>query len=485
MKTYFSIQPMSFGTLARMCQGELYQGALGEVSVRGICTDSREAGPETAFAAMRGARADGHDYIAQALQNGCRCVICEHRNEALEGSNATAIVVKDTELALSRLAYAYRRQNLSRVRTVAVTGSVGKTTAKDMIHAAFSEKYKTFKTPGNHNSLIGMPLSVLETPQDSEWTVLEMGMSGFGEIERLSILAEPDIAIITNIGSSHLEMLGSRENICRAKLEILCGLREGGYLILNGDEPLLRNVKGKSYHTVYVSLECEKADLFAKNIRVESDCTRFDAVCFGREMRDLCIRVLGRHTVYAALYTLAAGLLVGLSEEELRQGLLHFSPDGMRQRVCELRGITVIEDCYNASPESMIAAIDVLDAYSRQNGRRSVAVLGDMLELGQESPALHRSVGVHLAQRGIDRLFTLGVGGDQIAIGARQTGMPVPRIQRKRDVKDLSGMAELLARELKDGDVVLFKASRGVHAEEIISQLREILEKPNGEEAAG
>ena len=229
-----------------MCRGELYQGALGEVSVRGICTDSREAGPEIAFAAMRGEHADGHDYIAQALQNGCRCVICEHRNEALEASNATAIVVNDTELALSRLAYAYRQQNLSRVRTVAVTGSVGKTTAKDMMHAAFSEKYKTFKTPGNHNSLIGMPLAVLATPQDSEWTVLEMGMSGFGEIERLSILAEPDIAVITNIGSSHLEMLGSRENICRAKLEVLCGLREGGYLILNGDEPLLR----KSYQGV-------------------------------------------------------------------------------------------------------------------------------------------------------------------------------------------------------------------------------------------
>lgn len=484
MKTYFSIQPMSFGTLARMCRGELYQGALGEVSVRGICTDSREAGPELAFAALRGEHADGHDYIAKAIENGCRCVICEHRNEALEASNATAIVVNDTELALSRLAYAYRRQNLGRVRTVAVTGSVGKTTVKDMIHAAFSEKHKTHKTPGNHNSLIGMPLSVLETPADSDWTVLEMGMSGFGEIERLSILAEPDIAVITNIGSSHLEMLGTRENICRAKLEILCGLREGGYLILNGDEPLLKNIKGKSYRTLYVSLECEKADFFAKNIRVESDCTRFDAVCKGVEMKDLCIRVLGRHSVYAALYTLAAGMLTGLSQEELRRGLLRFSPEGMRQRVYDLGQITVIEDCYNASPESMIAAIDVLDAYSRQNHRRSVAVLGDMLELGQESPALHRSVGVHLAKRSIDRLFTLGVGGDQIAIGARQTGMLANRISRRSDVKDLAGMAELLLEELHPGDVVLFKASRGVCAEKIISLLAERMEQ-SGEEIAG
>lgn len=476
MKIHFSIQPMSFGTLARMCQGELYQGSLGEVAVTGICTDSREAGPLVAFAALRGERVDGHDYIAQALENGCRCIICEHRNELLAASDATAIVVKDTELALSKLAYAYRVQNLSRVHTVAVTGSVGKTTTKDMIHAAFSVAKRTYKTPGNHNSLIGMPLSVLETPADSEWTVLEMGMSGFGEIERLSILAEPDIAVITTIGTSHLEMLGSRENICRAKLEILCGLREGGYLILNGDEPLLQNIGGKSYHTVYVSLSNEKADFFAKNIRVEQDCTRFDAVCRGRKMKDLCIRVLGKHHVYAALYTIAASTLIGMSEEEIREGLLRFAPEGMRQRVCSFGGITVIEDCYNASPESMIAAIDVLDAYSRQSGRRSVAVLGDMLELGHESPALHRSVGVHLVERGIDLLFTVGKGGNQIAIGARQKGMSSAAIHRNPDVKDLDKTADSLLQNLRRGDIVLFKASRAVGAEKIIELLRERME---------
>ncbi|MBQ5833867.1 MAG: UDP-N-acetylmuramoyl-tripeptide--D-alanyl-D-alanine ligase [Clostridia bacterium] len=473
MKTLFSIQPMSFGTLARMCQGELYQGSLGEVSVMGICTDSREAGPQVAFAALRGERVDGHNYIAQALENGCRCIICEHRNEQIAASQATAIVVKDTELALSKLAYAYRLQNLRRVRTVAVTGSVGKTTTKDMIHAAFSVAKRTYKTPGNHNSLIGMPLSVLETPVDSEWTVLEMGMSGFGEIERLSILAEPDIAVITNIGSSHLEMLGSRENICRAKLEILCGLREGGYLILNGDEPLLRKIGGKSYHTVYVSLADEKADFFANNIRVEQDCTRFDAVCQGRKMRDLCIRVLGRHHVYAALYTLAAATIIGMSEAQIREGLLRFAPEGMRQRVCQMSGITVIEDCYNASPESMIAAIDVLDAYSRQSERRSVAVLGDMLELGQESPALHRSVGAHLAARGIDLLFTVGSNANQIAIGARQKGMSSSHMHRNMDVQDLEKTADLLVQNLRRGDIVLFKASRSVGAERIVELLRE------------
>ena len=473
MKTQFSINQISFGTLARMCGGELYQGALGEVAVRYICTDSREADAETAFVALRGERVDGHDYISAALQNGCRCVICEHRSEALERSDATAIVVSDTELALSKLANNYK--NYLHCKTVAVTGSVGKTTTKDLIASVLSTRYKTAKTAGNHNSVIGMPLSMLELPTDSEWSVLEMGMSGFGEIERLSIAAEPDIAVITNIGSSHMELLGSRENICRAKLEILSGLRQGGTLVLSADEPLLANVHGKSYRTVYVSLFCENVDFFAKNIRVETDRTVFDAVCMGTLYRDLCIRILGKHNVYAALYALAVASMAGLSEDEIRSGLFAYTPDGMRQHIYPMGKITVIEDCYNASPESMIAAVDVLEEYSRRTGRRSVAVLGDMLELGTDSPALHRSVGAYLAEKRINRLFTVGLGGNQIAVGARQHGMSKQSISQNPNARRLSDTARELAEQLQDGDVVLFKASRSVGAEKIISELKDLI----------
>ncbi len=471
MKTPFSINKISFGTLARMCGGELYQGALGEVSVRYICTDSREADAETAFVALRGERVDGHDYIEYAIQNGCRCVICEHRNESLAASDATAIVVNDTGLALSRLANNYR--TYLHCKTVAITGSVGKTTTKDLVASVLSVAKRVAKTAGNHNSIVGMPLSMVSVPTDSEWAVLEMGMSGFGEIERLSIVAEPDIAIITNIGSSHLEMMGSRENICRAKLEILSGLKENGTLILSADEPLLTGIKGKSYHTQYVSILSEKADFYAKNIRVETSRTVFDIVHDGHTVKDLSIGILGRHNVYAALYAFAVATLAGIGEEEIRQGLSAYAPNGMRQHIYRMGRITVIEDCYNASPESMICALDVLEEYCRGTGQRSVAVLGDMLELGNESPALHRTVGAYLAKKGIDRLFTVGRGAHQIAVGARQCGMPGEHIRQNAYIDRPEDTAYALNEELREGDVVLFKASRSVGAEKIISCLRE------------
>lgn len=471
MKIRFSVNQISFGTLARLCGGELHQGALGEVAVRYICTDSREADRETAFVAMRGERADGHDFIAVALSRGCRCVICEHRTEELERSDATAIVVGNSELALSLLANNYR--NYLHCKTVAVTGSVGKTTTKDLVASVLSVGTHAAKTQGNHNSLVGMPLSMVSIPTDSDWAVLEMGMSGFGEIERLSICAEPDIAIITNVGSSHMEMLGSRENICRAKLEILSGLKSGGVLILPLDEPLLQNVCGKSYRTVYVSLFCEKADFLAQNIRVENDRTVFDIVYADGVAKELAIRILGKHNVYAALYAFAVGKLAGLCDEQIREGLLRYSPDGMRQHIYEMGKITVIEDCYNASPESMIAAVDVLTEYCRRTGRRSVAVLGDMLELGADSPALHRSVGVYLAEKKIDRLFTVGKRADQIAVGARQRGMSKQSITSNAQTDCLSRTAEGLSETLQAGDVVLFKASRSVGAEAIIGELRD------------
>ncbi|MBR2020576.1 MAG: UDP-N-acetylmuramoyl-tripeptide--D-alanyl-D-alanine ligase [Clostridia bacterium] len=470
MKIAFSIHQISFGTLARLCGGELFQGALGEVAVRYICTDSREADAETAFVALRGERVDGHNYIGVALKNGCRCVICERRNEELDASDATAIVVGDTELALSKLANSYRQY--LRCKTVAVTGSVGKTTTKDLITSVLSVGSKTAQTAGNHNSVVGMPLSMMTLPTDSEWAVLEMGMNHFGEIERLSIAAEPDIAIITNIGSSHLEMLGSRENICRAKLEILSGLKENGTLILSGDEPLLRGIRGKSYHTVYVSVLSEKADFSAKNIRVETDRTVFDLVHNGKTVTDLSIRLLGKHNVYAALYAYAVATMAGMSEEQIREGLMNYYPNGMRQHIYQLGKITVIEDCYNASPESMICAVDVLEQYSRSRKKRSVAVLGDMLELGSDSPALHRSVGAYLARKKIDRLYTVGRGGEQIAVGARQNGMPNTCILQNPNAKNLAITADALAEALEDGDVVLVKASRSVGAEQILAYLK-------------
>lgn len=473
MKTNFSIDHLTPAVIAEMCGGDLREGAGEQLSLTSICTDSREADANTLFVALRGERVDGHDYIPAVLGAGCRCILCERSCEEIQNASAYAIVVKDTEMALARLANAYRAY--LRCHAVAVTGSVGKTTTKEMLAAVLARRYPTFRTPGNHNSLVGMPLSMLSIPTDAEYAVLEMGMSSFGEIERLSFAAEPEVAIVTNIGTSHMESLGSRQNICRAKLEILCGLREGGLLLLNGDEPLLRRIKGKSYRTQYVSLKREDSDFFAQNIRVKPDRTLFDCVWRGNVCRDLCIRVMGRHNVYAALYAFAVGIHAGMTVEEIREGLFEFAPEGMRQFVFEHRGVTVIEDCYNASPESMEAAIAVLAEYASQTGKRSFAVLGDMLELGNDSPMLHRAVGARVAAEGIDYLFTVGSSAEQIAIGARQRRMPSERIVRNSSENACEMTAAALLSELRAGDVLLVKASRAMRLERIVELLKENL----------
>ncbi|MBQ9760020.1 MAG: UDP-N-acetylmuramoyl-tripeptide--D-alanyl-D-alanine ligase [Clostridia bacterium] len=471
MKTMFSFGSISPKQLAEMCDTTTIYGNTASVSVCGICTDSREADADTVFCALRGERVDGHDYIETACERGCRVILCEEYREPIAAAGAVAIVVKDCENALAKLAFQY--METLQAKSIAVTGSVGKTTTKDMIASVLSVRYEAFKTKGNFNSVIGMPLSMLEIPKACEYSVLEMGMSGFGEIERLSLIAQPDIAVITTIGTSHMEMLGSRENICRAKLEVLCGLKQDGILLLNGDEPLLANVNGKSYKTLYISTERENAHFFAKNIRVEADCTRFDIAYNGCLTEDLCVRVVGRHNVYSALFAFAVGVLSGMTAEEIREGLLRFAPENLRQNIVSFAGMTFMEDCYNASPESMQAAIDVLDAYHKLKGGRTVAVLGDMLELGEESSALHRQVGAHLAKKSVDRLITLGKGGSFIAVGAMQCGMKADRIDNFPYYEDvIEEIGAHLVSTLQKGDAVLFKASRAVGIERLIDYLQ-------------
>lgn len=452
---------------ALLCGGTLESTGRAGV-IRGICTDSREADAETAFVALRGERVDGHDYIGAALERGCKLTICERSNETIQRANASAILVGDSERALSHMARGYKR-NL-RCKTVAITGSIGKTTTKEMVAAVLSQKKRVYRTEGNHNSVIGMPLSVMQIAKDCEYAVLEMGMSGFGEIARMSMAAEPDIAIVTNIGTSHMELLGSRENICRAKLEILGGLKRGGALLLNGDEPLLRGVTGRDFNTYYVSLERTDADFYARNIRMENGCTYFDAVWSGGICRDLCMCVLGRHNVYAGLYSFAVGILSGMSAEEIRLGLLSYATVGMRQNRYRFKDITLIEDCYNAAPESMKAAIDVL---SETSFGRSIAVLGDMLELGTDSGAMHRSVGEHLAAQFVDVLFALGMGGAEIAHGAILKGMDPLSVYCNEDRDDVARIGDALISALRPNDTVLFKASRSVRLERLIGYLKE------------
>lgn len=463
----FGVGAPEISKLAEILDGELIGN--GAVRVRGICTDSREVERGILFVALPGERTDGHNFIPVAVEHGGEGFIVSRREAVPEG--VSAVLTPNTEAALMRLAEYFR--NDRSYRCVGVTGSVGKTTTKELIASVLSQSLRVYKTRGNFNSTIGMPLSVMETPGDAEVAVLEMAMSGLGEIHSMSLCARPEVAVITTIGSSHMEALGSQQNIKRAKLEIMDGLCDGGTLILNGDDPLLRNVSFERGKTLRIGIDDCDLDYRAEQLRFEGGFSIFDVRTPGGVLTDMKLPAIGRHNVYAALFAVAVGEIFGVSAEDIRAGLHSYAGMQLRQNVYPLGDITVIEDCYNASPESMRAALEVLSMLRRPEGR-TVAVLGDMRELGDHSKELHCGVGAEVARHGVDMLFTLGASARYIAAGALESGMDESRVFVNLDVETYAATAWELCRELREGDVVLFKASRAVRAERIIQCLREI-----------
>lgn len=475
MRIDIGCQRLAMAEVARICGGSFC--TFGSVQTKAyfnsICTDSREACEGSLFVAISGERVDGHDFIASALSGGADCILCEHIPEGLTDSKYSfcAVLVDDSIRALGLLAKAYDR--MGEHRKVAITGSVGKTTTKEFVAATLAEGFRVHKTEGNFNSNIGMPLSMLSKREESEISVLEMGMSNFGEIEYLSRIAEPDIAIVTNIGSSHMENLGSREGICRAKMEIVKGLKSGGTLLLNGDEPLLREYSLDGITPIFVGIDTE-CDVRAVNIRSMIYHTVFDIEYAGGVVKNVTIPAMGNHNVYAALYAFAVGVCVGMDTEQILSGLTNYRPVGMRQNIYNIGDVTVIEDCYNASPESMHAAIGVLrDLYRGRGIGRMTALLGDMYELGNSSESFHEQVGREFADNGGDLLFTFGSSADGIANGAVFGGMHNEKIFRNNDIKNPALSGEMLLHSLKAGDVLLVKASRGAALERVLTYLKQ------------
>ena len=437
------------------------------ITAYGISIDSRTAKKGDVFLALRGENFDGHKFIAAAEKAGCVLAVVEY---VPEGCTIPCIIVDNTRDALGYIARDYKR--LFRTISVAVTGSVGKTTTKQFIYAVLDTKYKTNVTKGNFNNEIGLPLTLFGLNASHEAQLLEMGMNHKGEIAYLSRLAEPNIAVITNIGSAHLENLGSREGIRDAKMEIIEGMSRGGTLILNADEPLLADVKAEGLCKIYIGIENENAIYHAKNIRIFADHMLFDIrLPNGKLMADVRINVIGKHNIYNALAASVCGLLLGISEEKIRKGLLNFTPADMRQSISEKDGITIIEDCYNASPESMRAGLDVLCHTAKTKNLRPVAVLGDMRELGEASADAHFGVGQRVATAGLAHLITFGKDAAMIAEGAKSDGMPPERITVIKDTDDAERAAETVKNIIKTGDAVLFKASRAVAIERIIRLL--------------
>ncbi|MBO5648535.1 MAG: UDP-N-acetylmuramoyl-tripeptide--D-alanyl-D-alanine ligase [Clostridia bacterium] len=449
---------------------------------RGLVTDSRIAVPGNIFLALRGEHADGHNFIGSAVRNGADCIIAERvAEEAMRAipEGCAVILVPNTLYALGALGRYHMKRTDPKI--IAVTGSVGKTTTKQMIHAVLSAAIPTMRTEGNYNNEIGLPLTLMQIKPTDRIAVLEAGMSYAGELARLSHICTPDTVVITNIGTSHIENLGSREGIRDAKLEMLDGMKPGGTVILNGDEPLLTEKKdeiaARGLFPTFIAKENPHADYLAENIRMTAhDCT-FDMkrTRDGACVRDLHIPVTGAHNVSNAMAAYLCGAAFGMTEQDIRRGLDSFENTGMRQRILEHNGITIIEDCYNASQESMEAALRVLHTLSAEPTRsgRSIAVLGDMKELGAYAPRLHRQVGRFLAELGITYLVTVGPEAAEIAAGAVIGGMPKACITVCTEASDadIPTIASTLSALLHTGDTVLFKASRAMALERIVDAL--------------
>ena len=444
---------MSYMTLkeaALACHGTI-AAEYENLTFFGASADSRTIGAGQLFVALEGAR-DGHDFAPMAMARGAAAVL---GRRALDG--IPVLICADPLKALGDIARAWRQRLDTRV--VGITGSVGKTTTKEMTAAVLAAAFSVHKTAANFNNHIGLPMTVLSIPEDCQMAVTEMGMNHFGEISYLAGIAQPDIAVITNIGTMHIEYLGSREGILKAKLEILEGLRPGGSVILNGDEPLLRNAKIEQTPIFFgIDTNC---DLRASELESSAGSTAFRVTGLGADFR-VTLPVEGRHHVYDALAATAVGLCAGVAPWQITEALASFANTGDRQRSFAQNGFSIIADCYNAGPESTAAALSVLAG--RKTGGRRIAVLGDMLELGQTAEQAHFHTG-ELAAKAADLLFAYGECSRFTVDGARAAGMDAASA---RHFTEHAAMADALKEIARPGDVLLFKGSHGMHMERVL-----------------
>lgn len=452
--------PMPLSELAAMI-GARSEADSG-IMITGIATDSREIKKGDLFLALSGQRSNGADYLSEAFANGASLALSESLH-----SDSRILTVPDVPLALGRLAsgHASRIPHI----TVAVTGSVGKTTVRTYLNAVLKKAYTVTAAQENHNTDIGMPLTVLTMPRDSDCLLLEMGMRARGEIAYLSSIAHPDIAIITCIGTSHLETLGTKEEILQAKLEITAGMPQNGILLYSADDPMLGVCRTLGMRTYGISKHTDGGDYTLEDIRETAGETVCTLHCPEQRIRDIRLQGNGDAALYAAAFSGAACDLLGLSANDIRSALSLAGMPRLRQTVIRKGGIVFIADCYNASPESMLCAFSLLKSY-RTERRRRFALLGDMRELGSEAPALHRYVGQKLASFCPDGLITYGELAREIAVGARLAGMRSDQTVGFAEGEEKELVRHLLS-ILEPGDLLLVKASRAMHAELILNDL--------------
>lgn len=490
------MKPIQIKEIVKAVGGELIWGdAKGYVS--SVSTNSKEIEKGALFVPIIGERVDAHRFIEGAFEEGAAATFTsKHQKGDITEGDGAYIRVEDTQAALQAFAAYYR--SLFNIPVVGITGSVGKTTTKEMVAAALATKYNVLKTAGNMNSQIGLPLMMFQITEDTEIAVIEMGMSEEGEMKRLSCVARPETAVMTNIGVSHIGQLGSKENIRREKLNLINHMPEGGHLYLNEEDVLLSEIGRNEEISVtddtkkalqrincqYYGMTApeaivdvangkisENAVAYAKDIRTEGEETVF-TFCFKNLQEEVRLSVLGIHNVGNAMAALMVALQYGIDVSTAKEGLYAYRPIAMRGQMEIHNGYRMIDDTYNASPDSIKSGINVL--LELADCKRHIAVLADVLELGEVSKACHYEAGEYVGgkrhgEKGVDILVTIGTEAKELARGAGDKNKELSIHSFDKNEEAIA----FLKGELKAGDAVLFKGSRGMHLEEIVNALKE------------
>ena len=457
--------------ILKVTKGELIIGN-EKLECENFSRDTRNIQKGDTYVAIKGEKFDGNIFWKAAFKKGADCVIVqdiEFSNEDLKDlDNKTIIKVDDTMQALYKIA-SYKRE-INNIPVIAITGSVGKTSTKDMVASVVSQKYKTLKTIGNNNNNIGLPFTILRL-KDEEIMILEMGMNHFGEIHLLSNIAKPNICVITNIGTSHIGNLGSKENILKAKLEILDGA-ENPTIIINNDDELLHKwyLENKDSRKIITYGIENKSDIMAKDIILEQEKSTYKCEIDGKEM-DVEVPIAGRHFVLNSLCATTVGIALNIDINKIINGIKNVELTKKRMDIKEINGIKVINDAYNASPEAMKASLNYLSSFKNN---RKIAVLGDMFELGEYAEKLHRLVGEEVYKNNIDILVCAGKNAKLIANEALKNGMKKENIYYFEDKDEILGVLNNI---VKTGDIVLFKASNGMKFYELADNFLDLIEK--------
>ncbi len=440
-------------SLAKAIDGKVLKGNANE-TINNVIIDSRQNGTGSVFFAIKGDNTDGHLYIDQALKNNVKAIVI-HNDLDIDKIDAAVIKVKDTTQALLDLAGYYK--SLFNIPIVAITGSCGKTTTKDIIASVLAQKFSTLKTQGNFNNQTGLPQSIFNLNHSHQMAVLEMGMSNFGEIYNMAKRIKPDIAVITNIGYSHIEYLKSRENILKAKTEIMSFFNEKNIAVINGDDDYLKNISSDNYKIYKVGIH--NGDVRATGIRQINAGIEFNV---GDEK--YYFPLIGIHNVYNCLYAITIAKIYKLTYEQIQAGFDAFTPSANRMDIKEYNGYTIINDVYNSNPPAAKAAVDVLKNMDKTG--RKIAVLADMLELGQFSKSLHEEVGEYASECKIDILITVGKEARNIYTSAVKAGL----VNAAHFTDNISASAYIKSM-IQPGDIILFKGSRGMKLEQIINNI--------------